>query len=307
MAEAAALLSLLTKIDDQVIDGPEFHGGMGTDRGELRERTTRYLAPTLRSLQDAVPATDEPRCALAAELGSRVRRLGKNGGRRERLMDEIVRGWGIQVDAVATFTAHPGRVSGAEIARVTTDISGAWLTMISLVGTLPDDAGRGVTGDEEGAILEYGGHIQRADALADLQRDVADGLIATVPGQRSWRTRGQDYLDACSSGDTPALYALTAESDADLACLPREGDLDALDRRLGDLGELPSLLRWIHGFLLGRYLAHAACQRDARRSAFAPIARDLPTKGEATADVEPDTILAYLGPASRRGDRCSER
>ena len=306
VAEAAALLSLLTKIDDQVIDDRGFHGGMGTDRGELRERTREYLDPTLRSLQVGFAVTDEPRCALAGELGRRLRRLGGDRDRREHLLDEIARGWGIQVDAVATFTAHPGEVDGDEVARVTRDISGSWLTMISLVGTLPDDAGRAMTSDEEGAILGYGGHIQRADALADLQRDVVDGLIATVPGLRSWQAKGRDYLDACATGDTDALYALTAGSDADLACLPGEGDLDGLDRRLAGLGELPSLLRWIHGFLAGRYLAHAACRREGSDPRFVRFVGELPGEAGETAPPDPATILAYLEPEARKGDRCSE-
>ncbi len=307
VAEAAALLSLLTKIDDQVIDGPEFHGGMGSDRGELRARTTRYLAPTLRSIQEAVPATDEARCALAGELGRRIRGLGAGQARQERLLAEIARGWGIQVDAVATFTAHPGEVDGDEVARVTRDISGSWLTMIALVGSLPDDTDRSVSADEVGAILDYGSPIQRADALADLQRDVADGLIATVPGVLNWRARERDYLSACAGADIGALYGMTVDSDGDLACLPGEGALDVLDRRLVGLGELASLLRWIHGFLLGRYLAHPACRRAASDPRFAAFAGDLPADDGETAPTDPDTILAYLEPAAGKGDRCSER
>ncbi len=304
---AAALLSLLTKIDDQVIDDWAFHGGMAIDRLALRERTERYLAPTLRSIREASPATDEPRCAMAAELGRRIRRLGSDPARRARLLETIARGWAIQVKAVATFTAHPREVTEAEVADVTANISGLWLTMIAMVGTLPDDAARPLSSSEERAFLGYGGHIQRADALADLARDVADGLVSTVPGLHNWRERGATYLDTCVAGEPRPLYEMTAETGADRACLPTATDLDRLDAQLAGLGELPSLLRWIHGFLLGRYLAHPACRRSARDPRFAPFTWRSTPSPEPDAAAGPDSILAYLDDESTGVTRCSAR
>jgi hypothetical protein len=296
VAAAAALLSLLTKIDDQVIDGPAFHGGRRTDRRELRERTTRYLAPTLQSLRQATPATAEPRCGLAAELGRRLRELADDGERLAELEATIARGWAIQVEAVATFTAHPGSVSEDQVAEVTANISGAWLLMISMVGTLPADASRVLTGDEQGAFFGYGGSIQRADALADLSRDVADGLVATVPGLRAWQGAGEVYLAACDRVDVDRLYEIAAATDADLACLPGTATLDTLDRRLADLGALPSLLRWIGGFLLSRYLVHPRCRRRPDDPRFAGLALATTDDNGQNPPPEPDSILGYANP-----------
>ena len=307
LASAAALLSLLTKIDDQEIDGAPFHGGRGTDRALLRERTTRYLAPTLDSLRDARAATPEPRCQLAAELGRRLVTLDPAGDRRADLLATVARGWAIQVEAVATFTAHPGATTGEQVARVTADISGVWLMMIAMVGTLPADARRGLSPDERRAFLSYGGWIQRADALADLGRDVADGLIATVPGLHSWEHAGDSYLRACDDVDLPALYGLTATVGADAACVPPAGALAALDARLAGLGELPALLRWIHAFLLSRYLAHPACRRSGREPAFArhALAPALHVGQNDPADHE--SVLGYVNPAAVEDDPCSAR
>src|SRR6202044_3408956 len=55
VGRAAAMLSLLTKIDDQWIDAPAFHGGASTPRAELRARVRAFLAPTLASVRAARP------------------------------------------------------------------------------------------------------------------------------------------------------------------------------------------------------------------------------------------------------------
>ncbi len=266
---AASLLSLLTKLDDQVIDGPAFHGGHRTDRGTLRRRTRTYLAPTLASIRTAAPATDESRCALAAELGQTLRAPGVLPDRRAHLLEVIARGWEIQVDAVAILTAHPATADPDEVARVTREISGAWLLMIALCGSLPEDAGRGLTPAEERAFFDLGGPIQRADALADLDKDAAEGLIATVPGLHCWRAGGAAHLDAVSRRDIPALFRAVAACDADRACLPRAGELEQALAALGPLGELPALLAWIHGFLLARYMDHPLCARERAEAPFA--------------------------------------
>ena len=74
---AAALLSLLTKIDDQVIDAPDFHAG---HEGEaLQRRVTEYLAPTLASIERGAPVESSPRCALAGRLGAELRALAGPG------------------------------------------------------------------------------------------------------------------------------------------------------------------------------------------------------------------------------------
>ena len=66
---AGAGLSLLTKLDDQVIDGLPFHGRQ-KDAHALRRRLCGYLWPTLWSILEASPASSgDPRTEMAAELG----------------------------------------------------------------------------------------------------------------------------------------------------------------------------------------------------------------------------------------------
>lgn len=283
VGHAAALLSLLTKIDDQVIDALPFHGGAGTDRDALRARTRAFLAPTLASIRAARPETAEPRCALAADLGAALRDLGGDPARRERLLDTIAAGWEVQVEAVAVLTAHPASVTRAAVAEVTRRISGAWLLMIAMVGTLPDDARRAFSASEEEAFFGWGWAIQRADALADLAKDLGDGHLSSWPGVLLWERAGQAYLDAARRGDGAAVYALVREHGVDRRCLPRGEETAALHEALAGLGEVPALLSWIHGFLLRRYDAHlltageglssAASPREAERRFF-PAAED---------------------------------
>ena len=253
---AAAMLSLLTKIDDQVIDHPTFHGGTPTDRATLRRRTAAFLQPTLTSMRGARATTPEPRCRFAARLGGRLRSLGPHADRLTTLWDECAAGWATQVDAVAVLSAAPPQVSGARVAAVTGDISARWLRMITLVGPLAASASRGLHRAELQAFDPWGAAIQRADALADLDKDLADGLVSSLPSwllharsPSAWRAAVQN------PGEAHAQVALHA---VDLPCVappPR-----AAAEALAGLGEVPGLLRWIHGFLLWRYAVHPACR-----------------------------------------------
>jgi hypothetical protein len=259
---AAAMLSLLTKVDDQVIDGARFHGGASTDRAELRARTRAFLAPTLASVRAASAANDEPRCALAARLGRALSDLGGEAARRERLLAMIEEGWEIQVDAVATLTSHPASVTRGEVARVTRRISGAWLAMIAMVGTLPADAARPLARAEEEGFFTWGWAIQRADALADLAKDLADGHLSSYPGRLLWE-RAPRAFEAAVGGDPARVYRLVREHAVDRACLPDAAETAALAGELAGLGAVPSLLGWIHRFLVGRYVAHPLSARSA--------------------------------------------
>ncbi len=245
----AAALSLLTKIDDQIIDAPDFHQGW---HGEaLQAKVARYLEPTLASLQTGRAQSAAPRCALAAQLGRGLAQLAAPG-RLRPLLSLIEEGWAIQARAVAVLTADPETVTRADVERVTAQISGAWLMMITMVGTLPSDAQRSLTEDEREAFWGWGGWIQRADALADLDKDLADGHRSSAP---LW------LLAQCTQIEPNAVYAQVAEHGVDLRCIPNPSALTALQSNLQGLGEVGAWLQWIHGFLLERYLAHPRCAR----------------------------------------------
>lgn len=267
-----AMLALLTKIDDQVIDGLAFHGGMVEAREAVRRRVRAYLAPTLASVRSGRAETDEPRCRLAAELGRCIVRLAAERRRAERLLDVIAQGWEIQVDAVAVFTGHPAWVTTGEVAAVSARISGAWLLMIALVGSLPDDVSRALTEQEESGFYAWGAAIQRADALSDFVKDVDDGLICTALGHATYVRAPQAYLAACAEGDAAELLRLVHAVDADLGCVDGEDQLRALDEALAGLAAVPSLFEWIRRHLLGRYLDHPHCLRRAGVGAFAGYA-----------------------------------
>lgn len=272
VGRAAAMLSLLTKIDDQVIDARAFHGGAATDRAELRARTRAFLAPTLASLREARPATGEARCAFAADLGRALRGLGGDPARLAHLLDTIAMGWEIQVEAVAVLTSHPSAVSRAEVASITRRISGAWLLMIAMVGALPADAQRPLSKAEEEGFFAWGAAIQRTDALADLAKDLADGHLASYPGRILWERAPAAYLDAAARGDAAAIYALARAHAVDRDCLadPDEPAHAALDA----LGEVPSLLAWIRAYLARRYLAHPLSAATAAPPAAARLFPD---------------------------------
>jgi hypothetical protein len=274
VGEAAAMLSLLTKIDDQVIDALEFHGGPldpRRDRAALERRTRAYLAPTLASIRRASPANAEPRCRLAAALGQRLRALASSPARLEHLLDTIAFGWEVQVRAVRVLSSDPTGVARAEVEAVTADISGAWLLMITMIGELPEDAGRALTAHECAAFYEWGLHIQTADALADLHKDTADGLVASLPGFVLAQTKPHLWRAAFEHGELGPLYRGLAEADLDLELLPRAVELDELGSRLAGLAVRSGSsshcvgvwLRWIHAFLSWRWLSHPLCPREA--------------------------------------------
>ncbi|MFK7930132.1 MAG: hypothetical protein AB8H79_18215 [Myxococcota bacterium] len=252
VGRAAAKLALLTKLDDEVIDDVAFHGGSATDRRLLHRRTTDFLAPTLRSLRTGVAETAEPRCHLAAELGRDLRTLAIDDARLEQLFALIARGWRVQADAVVTLSAGVGSVSLVEVERVTAEISGAWLAMVTYVGLL--GAERGPHPHETAAFFSWGLHIQAADALADLRKDLGDQFVNTLPVVHAFHRAGAPLSQAVQAADAAGIEAQWVQTGSDLAVLPTLDQLRALDLHLGDLGRVPELMRWIHGFLLGRYL-----------------------------------------------------
>ncbi len=305
---AAAMLALLTKIDDQIIDGPGFHGGAVADRDDLRVRTRAYLRPTLDSLVSAAPADGSPRCELAAGLGRILGEIGE-GPRLAHLHQVIASGWSVQEDAVVHFTSRPGEVDAATLEDTTARISGDWLLMITLIGTLPPDAGP-LTADEEHAFGDWGWHIQRADALSDLDRDIRDGLICTAPGWLLWERLPMDYLRACKTLQTGWIYRELVVHDLDLACLPHPSECLSLDERLGRLGDLGPLLRWIHGFLCWRYLVHPLCRRAADDERFRAFVGHGDSWSRYLAEVMAHTGDVYPHREESRGAkgaRCSAR
>ncbi len=264
---AGALLSLLTKIDDQIIDARPFHG-LG-DRGDLRDRTRAYLAPTLASLRAARPVNDEPRCALAAELGASLRALASSAARLDHVIALIAEGWEVQVEAVSVLTSHPALVSWAEVASITRRISGMWLLMIAAIGSLPEGV-RALTPEEERAFGDFGWAIQRADAFADLGKDLADGHLSSWPGKMLYERAGSAYLRAADEGDIAGVYRLAREHGVDRDGLPGDEDLDALSRLLPDLGETRGLLLWIFHHLAGRYMVDPRAQSAEEQPCLAP-------------------------------------
>lgn len=271
---AATMLSLLTKIDDQVIDSASFHGGMDRESEEVAERVRVRLAPTLASIRSGIPATSEPRCLLAAELGHRLQEMSGFPKRLQHLVSVISMGWEIQARGVSTLSRHPGRVSDRSVARASADISGAWLLMITLVGTLPPDTTRTLRPEEEESFFEWGQYIQQADALADLDKDTRDGLVCTVPGHYAYQQDPETFLAAAANLDSDSLYALYAATGADLACLPSSNRLRELLTPLADLGHIGPILKWIHGFLLWRYLQHPQCRRVVSHQLVQPLLHD---------------------------------
>lgn len=274
VGDAAAMLSLLTKIDDQVIDALEFHGGplVRRDLVALDRRTRARLAPTLASIRRAEPVDREPRCELAALLGRRLRTLACSRERLEHVIDTIAFGWEVQVRAVRLLPRDPSEVDEAAIASVSADISGAWLLMITMIGELPDRAERPLSFAEQQAFYRWGLAIQAADALADLGKDTRDGLVASWPGVLLDRAEpGRARWRAGFEGRGLAeLYAGMVEHGVDDAILPSPREFDELERSLSGLGAVPRWLRWIHGFLTWRWLEHPMCPRtspsDAQRS-----------------------------------------
>lgn len=262
---AAAGLALLTKLDDEVIDASAFHGGPSTDRVHLQRRTERFLAPTLQAVCGRAQGRTTGRVALAAEVGEALGGLASpdSRGSLPALHDLLARGWAIQVEAVQALSAEPGTVPLAHLAQVTSGISGAWLAMITAAGLV---GARSLTPAEERAFFTWGLYIQSADALADLDKDLADRFANTLPLNLAI-ARDPSLMADWRRGDGGALRVGLVRTGADVAVLPEPSVLDALDRAFADLGEVSSLLRWIHGFLLGRYV-QATPSVDA--AVFAP-------------------------------------
>jgi hypothetical protein len=278
VGEAAAMLSLLTKIDDQVIDALEFHGGplVRRDVVALDRRTRAQLAPTLASLRRGEPIDHEPRCELAAALGRRLRALACSRERLEHVIDTIAFGWEVQVRAVRLLSSDPAEVELPAIAAVSADISGAWLLMVTMIGELPEQASRALTFAEEQAFYRWGLAIQAADALADLGKDTRDGLVASWPGVLLDRAEpGRGRWRAAFERDAMAeLHAAMVEHAIDDAIMPSPAELDELELALAGLGDVPRWLRWIHGFLTWRWLEHPLCPRVAPSSAQRAVLLD---------------------------------
>jgi hypothetical protein len=258
---AGALLSLLTKIDDQVIDGVAFHGAGSPPRAEVEERVHRYLAPTLRSLRHGYPVTPEGRCELAATLGRELRALAADTERLRRVQDDIAQGWRVQARAVATLSARPGAVPRDEVERITTAISAVWLRMMLRVGELPGDAARGLSPEEVARVGAWGHWIQRADALADLGKDTAEGLCSSLPGLLLWEREPAAYERACREGDVHWMARKLVEHRIVERMLPAPGQLAALGP--ATLGEIPGLFAFIHAFLAGRFPGAPAAGAEA--------------------------------------------
>lgn len=265
---AAAGLALLTKIDDEFIDAPGFHGGHTSDRQALRVKTRDFLAPTLEALRAGTTRSQLPRVLFAAEVGRQLQRCAVDAGRLEDLLDLIARGWATQVDAVEVLSARPGEVPLERLSKVTAAISGAWLAMITGVGLLGAD--RGLTPDEEAAFFGWGLWIQSADALADLEKDLGDQFGATLPVCIA-SDCDPAVMEAWRLGRASELRSRVIACGADRAVLPAVAQLDALGSRLEELGEVHRLLRWIHGFLLGRHLLRSP---GTDHAAFAPFVTD---------------------------------
>ena len=260
VGHAAALLSLLTKVDDEVIDARCFHRGplRTRDHTELRQATRNYLAPTLRSLRAAYAVANEPRCELAAQVGQMLRGLAASPARLDALLEVVAIGWEVQVDAVDVLSRHPDESASFEVARVTAAISGYWLLMITMIGALPAETERMLSPAERQAFIRWGWYIQRADALADFGKDAEAGLANSWAGYVLFERARDNYTEALRAGDTSRLYRLLRDTEADLTCVPAcEAPLLRAASDLESLGQVPDWLRWIHGMLTHRYVTHA--------------------------------------------------
>ncbi len=263
---AGAALSLLSKLDDEVIDSLAFHGGPASARDDVEARTRAFLAPTLDAVRagaraetrSASSGTDAARRRFALDVGARLRALAGDAARLEHVLDAIALGWDVQAKAARVLTAAPASVGREEVLAATRSISGAWLGMITLVGELPPSAARAITRDEVDAIWDWGSFIQRADALCDLEKDQRAGLGSTFVGREARR--------AASSAPAPStaeLYRAVATHDLDLACVPSEAERAGLRARLAPLGGVEPLLGWIFAMLFRRYLEHPLAARNA--------------------------------------------
>lgn len=250
VGELAAMLSLLTKIDDEVIDSLAFHGGHQRDRRLVRKRTQEYLWPTLESIKTARAVDGEPRNVFAALIGERLHQLACHEERRQWALLLFEEGWRTQVDSVATLTDHPSRVDFRTVSDVTARISGLWLMMICAIGCLPGCVGRGLTIREKENFLRWGKVIQTADSLADFAKDQREGLINTVAGNRLFsvsETTFEQVLGGNVDLGYRTLVVLSAHSWAECDSTFAVEDYDT------DLRPVFARFEWIRQMLLGRY------------------------------------------------------
>jgi hypothetical protein len=247
VTDLAASLSLLTKIDDEVIDSLEFHGGAASARDFVRKKTEIFLDETRRSIETGEAHSPEPRCLLAARVGRRMRDLAASAASHDALLQLVRDGWRTQADAVALLTGDARAADPGEIDRVTRRISGDWLALIAACGTLP--SGSSLSHDEVEAIRDAGAFIQRADALADLEKDQREGLTST------WAACAIARMAPATS--LPAMYRSAALLDLEREAWPSVAALACVRHRLARFPEIVPALEWIRVMLLSRYRAHA--------------------------------------------------
>ena len=275
VSQTATQLALLTKIDDDVIDSLPFHQGHHVARDHIIQQTRSYLAPTLSSIHTASAFYQDDRCQLAAALGQNLRTLSSNSKRLRHILSWIDQGWEIQAQAVAILTAHPSLYTLQQVKHISAQISGVWLLMITLVGTLPADATRTLTLEEENAFFTWGEAIQIADALADFKKDLYDKHMCTVPGRLLFQHHGDAYIEWIDHNSLSMLYQSLVTNQVDLACLPAVDFYQSASIPLHNLKETAYLLQWIHGFLTWRYIHAMESQRASDDEKFAPFIQDL--------------------------------
>lgn len=255
-AHCGALLAILTKIDDEVIDAMAFHGGRATDRTALGARLTGFLAPTLAAVaRGAADPGAEARVRLAAELGRALQDPRFDQRKVQRLQGVLAEGWAIQDRGVRILTADPATTTRDEVLAVTRDISGAWLWMIALCGALGVEPPHDVLPDEREAVWDWGLWMQSADALSDLHKDLGDGHINSIATHRLHEVVGPAMLEWADQ-EPERIVAEVSARGLDEACLPEDAQVEAIGRRLSRLPQLHGLLSWTHTFLCWRWAHH---------------------------------------------------
>ena len=271
---AAALFSLVSKIDDQRVDARNFHAGL--DKDDVQVRAELYLHATLDSIEAGLPLHDEPRLRLAAALGSTLQDLAGGSSRLERFSQLLDLGVELQVATTTGFTSPPSEVPMDTIEVLTADTPLAWFAAILSIGTLPEDAERGLSSAETEALRAWACYLQWADNLADLEKDLEQGHTSCYLGRSLWEQHPKEYEDAVEKGDWAAVYHLLAEEDLDRSLLPDQEHLEELGEALAELGGLQDLFAWIHRFLITRYVEHRFCARSHRDEEFAAYHGALP-------------------------------